>query len=95
MLVIEALVLLLISFEVGRGVWVWFSTRSRDSDDRKVRAYLGGLARGVDKTVGEIGAATSLSDKKVGASLERLFDKLQVENDGQGRWRKVHRYVVS
>ncbi|HWY05705.1 MAG TPA: hypothetical protein VNY24_02530 [Candidatus Acidoferrales bacterium] len=94
MLVIEALVLLLIALEFGRGVWVWLSTLTRDTTDRTVRDFFGSLNPGDDKTIEEISAATKLSAKKVGASLNRLFDKLQVENDGIGRWRKIRRYVV-
>jgi len=92
---IEALVLLLIFLEFAIGVCVWLIKKEHDSTDRIVRTFLRGFGAGVDKKVEEICTGTKLTSKKVEASLDRLFDKLQVENDGKGGWRAIRRYVTN
>jgi hypothetical protein len=92
---IEAFVLLIISLEFAIGVCVWLIKKAHDSTDRIVRTFLRGFGPGIDKTVEQICAGTNLTSKKVEASLDRLFDKLQVENDGKGGWRTIRRYVTN
>lgn len=98
MLVIEALVLLLILLEFVWGIRVRLSTRARDSVDRKVLDYLGKVDRTAKKKVDEIVAGINdpkISRPEAEASLLRLADKFQVENDEQGLWYKSRRYVFN
>lgn len=95
---INASVLLLALLAFVRGICVWLIRRAKDSVDHKVLAYLGSLDRTAKKKVEEIVAGLNnpkLSRSKVEASLERLADKLQVENDENGLWYKSRRYVFS
>jgi hypothetical protein len=93
MLVIEALVLLLIFLEFGRGVWVGRSTRARDSVDRKVMACFDSLDRGAEKSAKEISDETNISQGEVDASLHRLSEKRLVECE-KGQWRKIILYAT-
>lgn len=74
----------------------WLRNKYHASVDRKVMAYLGSLDRGVKKTSEEIVVGINdakISGPKVAASLQRLSDKSQVENDEKGGWYKSRRYV--
>jgi hypothetical protein len=63
--------------------------RRRDSIDRKVLGYLGGLARGANATPEQIASAIKLRKKKVETSLYRATDRNQAESDAEGKWHKI------
>ena len=92
--VVDVLILLLIFLrEYVLDALVWLLNKRHTSLDDKVLAFLG-QHPGVDKTVDEISDAAGVSQKRITTSLRRLSDRLRVDTDEQGRWRRIRRNVV-
>jgi hypothetical protein len=77
-------------------VWdalVWLRRRHLASVDRVVLEHLGRAAPGTHQKVDQISRAIGVELGKVRASLERLRDKREAEQDPQGEWHAARSYV--
>ncbi len=78
------------------GAWILLLKRLHEPVDQAVLDFLGTLAPGDKKTVGEISVAANMTRENVERSLKRLSSKSKaVEDDGQGRWWKVVMYKAN
>jgi hypothetical protein len=82
-------------FAEVRNVIVWLVEKCQASTDRKVKELLSSLDPGENTTVVALSKASTMSEKKVRASLNRLDDKHEASQNKEGQWQLDRRYVAN